>query len=144
MLSIARVIKKPKGNGISPEGCKKQMQIWLCLATFFLHYAVVFWFFLLASWVCHPCYFCIFIFFLWHLSAHFSHYQHLLLKCLYINALLTSFSNAICSQICFCLASISFTFCTSFAKATALTIWACSLTTFLKSEILINGITDPV
>ena len=23
MLFIARVIKKPKGNGISPEGCKK-------------------------------------------------------------------------------------------------------------------------
>jgi hypothetical protein len=59
MLFSARVIKKPKGNGISPEGCKK---IGANLV-FFVGFVGLPTLLLLHIYI-----------FLWHLSAHFSHY----------------------------------------------------------------------
>ena len=46
----ARVIKKPKGNGISPEGCKKQMQIWRQPGNYF--FALCRSLFVFFCWLC--------------------------------------------------------------------------------------------
>jgi len=74
MLFTARGIKKPKGNGIRPEGCKKiDANLALPCNFFFALCRSLLVFFV--GFVGLPTLLLLHIYiFLWHLSAHFSHY----------------------------------------------------------------------